>query len=140
MTTKMHDMLIDEIAFIFDCLEYEDISNLETIDTIEEAKAQTEEYDRCFCGDIPEGLNDPEIMMMVWNYCLNEKKKADVIKLDDEIAAEHPDHLRFRDAYDDGSSAFFDLEMFEDDLIRRGYDKNHRNIVLAALKAACTNQ
>lgn len=139
MTTKLHDALINEIAFVFDVLEHEDIESLYTIDTLSEAADQSEGYASAWGDELPEGLTDPETMMMVWNYCIEELRKAaeqkKIQQQDDQIAAMNPDCLRFRNAYEDGSSAFFDPDQLIHDLQRTGYDEIHREIIAKAMMA-----
>lgn len=139
MTTKMHDALINEIAFIFDVLEHEDIRSLELINTIDEAKAQVEGYMGDYNEDLPEGLTDPETMMMVWNYCIEKlRKEAEDRRIqeeDDRFAQLLPNTIRFRKAFEDGSSCFFDPDQLSYDLMRTGYDEIHREIIAKALTA-----
>lgn len=87
--------------------------------------------------EIPEDMS-AEILAYYWNDTLENMKadKAAEIKAkDDQIAAMHPEYLRFRNAYEDGSSAFFDPDQLTHDLIRTGYDEAHREIIAKALTA-----
>lgn len=139
MTTTMKNALAAEIDFINGILAYESTDSLELIQSLDEAKVQVEGYMSDYNEDLPEGLTDPETMMLVWNYCVTEEKKAyqamKVQQYDDQFAAEHPDSIRFRKQYEDGSSCFFDPDALSRDLMRTGYDATHREIIAKALTA-----
>lgn len=87
--------------------------------------------------EIPEDMT-PEILAYYWNEELKElaaEKAAKIEAQDDQIATMNPDCLRFRKAYEDGSSAFFDPDQLTHDLIRTGYDETHREIIAKAMMA-----
>lgn len=90
------------------------------------------------CGvNIPEDMT-AEILSYIWNECIEndkEAKAAGIAAMDEEIAARYPNDLRFRKAYEDGSSAFFDPDQLSMDLQRTGYDEVHREIIAKALMA-----
>ena len=90
------------------------------------------------CGvEIPEDMT-AEILAYYWNDFIETKearKAAEIEAQDNLIAEQHPDCLRFRGAYEDGSSAFFDPDQLTHDLIRTGYDEIHREIIAKALMA-----
>lgn len=136
MTTTMINILTKEIAAIEDWLQFDDGEELTTFESLEEAKVQIEGMQNDF-EEFPETLSDPEIMLICWNYVVDQKKalleKKRIEQQDDQIAAQNPDCLRFRKAYDDGSSAFFDPDQLSHDLQRTGYDAIHRAIIAKAL-------
>ena len=85
--------------------------------------------------EIPEDMT-PEILSYYWNDFLETRAAREAAKIeaqDDQIAAMNPDCLRFRKAYEDGSSAFFDPDQLIHDLQRTGYDDVHREIIAKAL-------
>lgn len=87
--------------------------------------------------EIPEDMT-PEILSYYWNDLLETseaRKAAEIEAKDDQFAAMHPDMLRFRKAYEDGSSCFFGPDQLSHDLQRTGYDEKHREIIAKALMA-----
>lgn len=139
MTTAIIEALKEEIAFISSILEYSDEQELVELVTMDEAKQQAADYINSYAPDIPGSLADPETMMMAWNAAVRQEKtlrhKRQLEKQDDEIARMNPDCLRFRAAYEDGTSAFFDPDQLTHDLIRTGYDEVHWEIIAKALMA-----
>ena len=138
MTTTMKNALVKEIAAIEDWLQFDNGEELTAFSSLDEAKVQIEGM-KDGMEDFPAALCDPEVMLMCWNYVVEQKKamleKARIEKQDDEIAKMNPDCLRFRKTYEDGSSAFIDPEQLYRDLLKTGYDAEHRIIILDALMA-----
>jgi len=136
MTSTMIKILTKEIAAIEDWLQFDDGEELTTFDSLDDAKSQIDGM-KADMEDFPETLSDPEIMLLCWNYVVEQKKatleQKRIEKQDDEIAFMNPDCLRFRKVYDDGSSAFFDTDQLYRDLLKAGYDAQHRIIILDAL-------
>ena len=139
MTTAIIEALREEIDFLHGILEYSDDQELVELETMDEARQQSIDYMNDYAPDLPGALMDPENMMMAWNAAVRQEKtlrhKRQLEKQDDEIARMNPDCLRFRAAYEDGTSAFFDPDQLTHDLIRTGYDEVHREIIAKALMA-----
>lgn len=77
MTTELKNALKTEIEFINEWNAYPD-SELEPITNIDDAMTQIEGME--LADDFPEGLKNPETLMLVWNYCLdvdNARRKAE---------------------------------------------------------------
>jgi hypothetical protein len=96
MTTALKTAPEKEIAFILNVLQYENLEELENITTTDEAYDQIAEYRRSFGDDLPEGLTEPEVMMLVWNYCLSKMWQDKLTSEEEKLAAAHPDWIRFR--------------------------------------------
>lgn len=142
MTTAMQKTLAAEIDFMDDYLAFPG-EELHLMETLEDARIQIEGMSADIGEDLPAVLKDPETMLLVFNHCVqqyNLREKQRIQEEDDANAARYPDSLRFRNAYENGSSAFFDLDMVSADLFNAHYDAVHLEIILAALKAACQNQ
>ena len=139
MTTTMIEALKEEIAFISSILEHSDEQELVELVTMDEAKQQAADYIYSYAPDIPGSLADPETMMMAWNAAVREEKTIrrhrKIEQEDEENAKRFPDSLRFKAAYEDGSSCFFDPDQLSHDLCRVGYDEVHREIIAKALMA-----
>jgi len=130
-----------EIDFMNQFLAYENADELQPLQDTKEAQTQidgmlegmTEEEQ----AEIPEGLKMPEVMLIVFNHCVEQAKdraeKRKVQAEDDSFAEEHPGWLRFRTAYPGGASCFFDPDCLISDLRRCGFDDKHREIIASAL-------
>lgn len=75
MTAALKIALEKEIAFIFNVMQQADIRELEQLTMIDEALEVSKAYRRSFGVIMPEGLIQPEIMLLVWNYCRDELLK-----------------------------------------------------------------
>ena len=83
MTHAMESALAEEIDTIFSYLAYEDENDLEYMTTLDDAQLQIDGINGGRDPDdpLPEGLNDPATMLIVWNYCVAvEKKRAEKIR------------------------------------------------------------
>ena len=139
MTTTMIEALREEIDFISGIIEYSDDQDLVELKSIDDAKVQSTEFINDYAPDIPGSLADPEVMMMAWNAAVREEKAIrrhrKIEQEDEENAKRFPESLRFKAAYEDGSSCFFDPDQLSHDLCRVGYDEVHREIITKALTA-----
>lgn len=137
--TTMKSFFPNEVAFMEDHLAFADSSSLELLNSLDEAQVQIDGMVADYGTDLPEMLKQPEIMLAVFNQVAREEiersKQMKIQEQDDQIAAMNPDCIRFRKAYEDGSSAFFDPDQLTHDLIRTGYDEVHREIIAKALIA-----
>ena len=123
------DLDWDLATFVTTIMDQDDRGDLQPITAKEALRTMMEWYKDGV--EIPEDMT-AEILAYYWNDAL-ENKAAGVAALDEEIAARYPNDLRFRKAYKDGSSAFFDPDQLSHDLQRTGYDEVHREIIAKAL-------
>ena len=139
MTTAIIEALREEIDFLHSILEYSDDQELVELETMNEARQQSIDYMNDYAPDLPGALMDPENMMMAWNAAVREEKairrRRKIEQEDEENAKRFPDDLRFKAAYEDGSSCFFNPDQLSHDLCRVGYDEVHREIIAKALTA-----
>ena len=130
------DQYLELAAFVNDCIEHSgNPDELKPMTPKEALRTMMEWYKDGV--EIPEDMS-AEILAYYWNDALESmkaEKAAEIKARDDQIAAMHPECLRFKNAYEDGSSAFFDPDQLTNDLIRTGYDEAHREIIAKALVA-----
>lgn len=129
------DLYRDLATFVTEIIDRDDRGDLQPM-TAKEALHTMMEWFKDGV-DIPEDMT-AEILAYYWNDCLeNEesRKAAEIEAKDDQFEAMHPGMLRFRKAYEDGSSCFFDPDQLSSDLQRTRYDEVHREIIAKALIA-----
>lgn len=122
-------------TFVTEIIDHDDRGDLQPMTAKEALRTMMEWFKEGV--EIPEDMT-PEILAYYWNDALENEaaeKAAKIEAQDDQIAAMNPDYLRFRKAYEDGSSAFFDPDQLIHDLQRTGYDETHHEIIAKALTA-----
>ena len=138
MTSAMIKALEAEISFMENWLEYPD-DDLELMKSLDDAQCEIDGILESYDGsDFPDGLKDAETMLLVWNYVVGERLEVERLErlvIDDDVAKKHPDWLRFRNRYADGTSVFIDTEELAWQLVQRmHFDQEHVDVILEAVE------
>jgi len=134
MTKAMEKLLKSEINFIRCWTEHGD--EIGPMESLEDAKTQIDGMVNDYNGDdFPEGLKDPETMLMCWNFVVMDIRIQRAKKNDDEIRHFHPDWIEIkRPCSDPGlGSMWFGPDDLRDALRNARYDDAHIQMVLEAL-------